>query len=51
MALGSKLNGTLRAFIERQPLFFVATAAQTGRVNVSPKGAETLRVVDNSHIR
>ena len=51
MALGSKLNGTLRAFIERQPLFFVATAAQEGRVNVSPKGADTLRIMDDSHIR
>lgn len=51
MALGKKLNGTLRAFIERQQLFFVATAAPDGRVNVSPKGANTLRVLDESHIR
>ena len=39
MPLGSKLNRTLRAFIERQPMFFVATAAPEGRVNLSPKGA------------
>ncbi len=51
MAAGKKLNGTLRRFIERQPVFFVATAAQTGRVNVSPKGADTLRILDDSHIR
>lgn len=51
MGLGKKLNGTLRAFIERQPMFFVATAAPTGRVNVSPKGAETLRIVEDTHIR
>jgi hypothetical protein len=51
VALGQKLNGTLRAFIERQQLFFVATAAPDGRVNVSPKGADTLRVMDESHIR
>ena len=51
MALGQKLNGTLRAFIERQKLFFVATAAPGGRVNLSPKGADTLRVVDDGHIR
>jgi Pyridoxamine 5'-phosphate oxidase len=51
MALGRKLNASLRAFIERQPLFFVATAAQDGRVNVSPKGADTLRVLNDSHIR
>jgi hypothetical protein len=51
MALGNKLNGTLRRFIERQSVFFVATAAQTGRVNVSPKGADTLRILDDTHIR
>jgi hypothetical protein len=51
MAVGNTLNGTLRRFIERQPVFFVATAAQTGRVNVSPKGADTLRILDDSRIR
>jgi Pyridoxamine 5'-phosphate oxidase len=34
-----------RAFIERQPMFFVATAARDGRVNVSPKGLASLRVL------
>jgi hypothetical protein len=34
-----------RAFIERQPMFFVATAARDGRVNVSPKGLDSLRVL------
>jgi hypothetical protein len=51
MAIGSKLNSTLRAFIERQALFFVATAAPTGSVNLSPKGADTLRILSDSHIR
>ena len=51
MALGKKLNGTLRAFIEAQPVFFVATAAETGRVNLSPKGADSLRVLDDTRIR
>lgn len=51
MPLGSKLNGTLRAFIERQPLFFVATAGPTGRVNLSPKGADSLRIIDDTRIR
>lgn len=35
----------LVAFIERQHLFFVATAAPTGRVNVSPKGLDSFRVL------
>ncbi|MEM9332066.1 MAG: pyridoxamine 5'-phosphate oxidase family protein [Pseudomonadota bacterium] len=47
MASATKLNGTLRTFIENQPMFFVATAAQDGRVNLSPKGMDTLKVVDD----
>ena len=50
MAVGTKLNGTLRQFIERQKVFFVASAAQNGRVNVSPKGADTLRILDDQHL-
>lgn len=38
------------AFIEAQPMFFVATAAAEGRVNVSPKGMDTLRVLDDRRI-
>ena len=34
-----------RAFIASQHLFFVATAAATGRVNLSPKGMDSLRVL------
>lgn len=36
----------MRQFIEAQKLFFVATAPASGRVNVSPKGLDTLRVLD-----
>ena len=50
MPLGPKLNGTLRAFIERQKIFFVATAAPDGRVNLSPKGADSLRVMDDNRV-
>jgi hypothetical protein len=32
------IDGRLREFILRQPVFFVATAASEGHVNVSPKG-------------
>jgi len=35
-----------REFIERQKVFFVASAAATGRVNLSPKGLDTLRILD-----
>ena len=50
MPVGSKLNGTLKAFIERQPVFFVASAAQDGRVNLSPKGADSLRILSDTQI-
>lgn len=51
MAVRTKLNPSLRQFIERQSIFFVGTAAQSGRVNVSPKGADTLRILDDQRIR
>lgn len=50
MATGSRLNGTLRAFIEAQQMFFVATAAPEGRVNLSPKGLDALRILDDTRI-
>jgi pyridoxamine 5'-phosphate oxidase-like protein len=41
----SAITDKHRAFIESQKLFFVASAAPKGRVNVSPKGMATLRVL------
>jgi len=42
-----EIDAGLRAFVEAQRMFFVATAplAGTGHINVSPKGLETLRIV------
>ncbi len=37
-------------FIKAQRLFFVATAARDGRVNLSPKGMDTLRILGNDRI-
>ena len=39
-----------RAFIERQPMFFVATAAREGHVNVSPKGLDSFRVLGTQRV-
>ncbi len=50
MAIGKKLNQTLTDFIKRQHLFFVATAAPDGRVDMSPKGLDSLRVIDDNRI-
>ena len=35
-----------RTFIARQPVYFVATAAAEARVNLSPKGLDSFRVLD-----
>jgi hypothetical protein len=45
------ISAQLRAFLERQPMFFVATAplAADGHVNVSPKGLDGTFVVLGEH--
>jgi hypothetical protein len=45
-----RLDAKLIEFIERQKIFFVATAARNGKVNVSPKGMDTLRVLDDTRL-
>ena len=37
-------------FIERQKIFFTATAAPTGRVNVSPRGTDAFRVLGDAQV-
>jgi hypothetical protein len=39
------LDDKLIAFIGKQPMFFIASAAAEGRVNLSPKGLDTFRVL------
>ncbi len=43
-----EIDDAIRAFIEAQHVFFVATAplAASGHVNLSPKGLDTLRILD-----
>lgn len=40
----------LQEFIENQKIFFVGTAASKGRVNISPKGTDSLRILDKNKI-
>lgn len=40
----------LEKFIARQQMFFVATAAPTGRVNLSPKGLDSFRVLGPNRV-
>ena len=44
------LTSEHRAFIARQPVFFVATAAEDSRINLSPKGMDCFRVLDDTTV-
>lgn len=46
----SEILPNYRAFIERQRVFFVASAAPGTRVNVSPKDGAALRVLDSNSV-
>lgn len=39
-----------RAFVAKQPVFFVATAAPDARVNLSPKGMDSFRVLGDTTV-
>jgi Pyridoxamine 5'-phosphate oxidase len=39
-----------RAFIAKQPVFFIATAAADARINLSPKGMDSFRVLDAKRV-
>ncbi len=46
----SELNSSLQDFIQEQKLFFTATAPLQGRINLSPKGIDTLRCIDHQTV-
>jgi len=46
----SEITDELKTFIEAQKLFFVGTAAAAGRINVSPKGMDSLRVLGRNRV-
>jgi RNA polymerase sigma factor (sigma-70 family) len=51
--MGKKLDfitSELQEFIESQKIFFVGTAGYDGRVNVSPKGMDSFRVIGKNKI-
>jgi hypothetical protein len=45
-----RLDDRLTRFLTRQHIFFVASATADSRVNVSPKGLDTLRVIDANRV-
>ena len=44
------ISDALKTFIEQQKIFFVGSADVDGRVNISPKGADTLHVLDPNRV-
>jgi hypothetical protein len=45
-----KLDEKLTAFIQQQHLYFVGTAGAQGFVNVSPKGMDSFRILDDTTV-
>jgi hypothetical protein len=45
-----ELDPKLQKFIEKQKIFFVGTAAAESTINVSPKGMDSLRIVDSKQL-
>lgn len=46
----TELDGKLREFIADQKIFFVGTAAHEGRVNLSPKGLDSLKILNPNQL-
>jgi len=46
----TELSDKVTDFIKEQHIYFVATAAADGRVNISPKGLDSLRVVNKNRV-
>jgi Pyridoxamine 5'-phosphate oxidase len=46
----SRLEPNHSDFIRRQHIFFTASAAETGRVNVSPRGTDTFRILSDNAV-
>lgn len=46
----ASLTDNLQAFISEQQLFFTASAIATGRINLSPKGVDSFRVLNRNTV-
>jgi Pyridoxamine 5'-phosphate oxidase len=50
MEFFDRITATQRAFIAKQSVFFVATAAHEARINLSPKGMDSFRVLSDVEV-
>ena len=46
----TKITTRVQKFIEAQKMFFVATAPTSGRINLSPKGMDSFRVINENKV-
>lgn len=46
----TEITGKLKQFIEKQKIFFVGTATAESRVNISPKGMDSIRVLSKNRV-
>ena len=46
-----KITSRVQSFIEAQKVFFVATAPKEGRINLSPKGMDSFRVINGKTVQ
>ena len=44
--LSQEIDEKTENFISQQKMFFVATAADEGKINLSPKGLDAFRIID-----
>ncbi len=45
-----EISSSIKEFIDKQKIFFVGTATADSKVNISPKGMNSLRVLDKNRI-
>jgi len=50
MGKTNHISEDVKEFIKKQKIFFVGTAANEGRVNISPKGIESFKVLGGNKI-
>ena len=46
----TSITKRVQQFIEKQKVFFVATAPESGRINLSPKGMDSFRVLNENRV-
>ena len=46
----TKISDQIKTFIEKQKIYFVATATQDSHINLSPKGMDSLKIINSQQV-